>query len=91
MLSTTSLSLHVLAHVSRAAREGERVTLDGLAESLGVRRADVRSALGDLHREGFVDVLRMRPTLEGFALGAALDASRLAPLRAKRLGQRVAA
>lgn len=64
-----------------AQREGRRVDLEGLVVSLGVRRADVRSTLSSLHREGFLDVTRMRLTLRGFAVGIGLAADRLPALR----------
>jgi hypothetical protein len=59
-------------------------TLADVAESVGARRADVRATLTRLHVEGFVDALRMRPTLAGLALASAIRASTPRMLRAGR-------
>jgi hypothetical protein len=57
------------------------VTLDTLTKALEVRRTDVRRAVTALHREGYVDAVRMRLTFRGLALGAAFAAAPLRPLR----------
>ena len=75
------LAIHLLQAMTSAHREGRRTTLDGLVSELGIRRGDVRSALSSLHREGLLDVLRMRLTFAGFAIGQALMAERLLSLR----------
>jgi DNA-binding GntR family transcriptional regulator len=75
------LAIHLLQAMTSAHREGRRCTLDGLVSELGIRRGDVRSALSSLHREGLIDVLRMRLTFAGFAIGQALTAERLLSLR----------
>jgi len=67
-----ALAEHVLRTLASDHLEGRRSDLDSLTEELQVRRADVRSVLTALHCEGYVDVLRMRLTLEGFALGCVL-------------------
>lgn len=90
-ISLESLGQHILRAMSASARRDERATLDDLATELGVRRADVRGALSALHRQGLVDVLRMRPTLAGFALGHALQGEALGPLRSPRRWQTQAA
>ncbi|HVY46415.1 MAG TPA: hypothetical protein VHB21_11075 [Minicystis sp.] len=76
---------HVGVLVLRAlvAARGRRATLDELAKKLGVRRAELRATLSTLHRQGLVDVLRMRPTLAGFALGRAAAGLSVSPLRAE--------
>jgi Mn-dependent DtxR family transcriptional regulator len=82
-------SYHVLAaHILRAlavSQEDEdsfdTPTLAGLTADLGVRRADVRTTLSELHREGLVDIARMRLTMTGLALGTAFRRAKLAPLR----------
>ena len=71
----------VLRELAGAQERGERVSLDDLVRSVGVRRGELRSALSTLHRQGLVDVLRMRPTLAGFALGRAASALPMKPLR----------
>jgi Mn-dependent DtxR family transcriptional regulator len=82
-------SYHVLAaHILRAlaiSQEDEdsfsTPTLESLTEELEVRRADVRTTLSELHREGLVDVARMRLTMTGLALATAFTRSNLAPIR----------
>lgn len=76
------LAIHLLQAMTGAHREGRRSTLDGLVSELGIRRGDVRAALSSLHREGLIDVLRMRLTFAGFAIGQALMAERLLSMRA---------
>ena len=79
MFDSRLLARHVLRAITVAQREHAAVTLESLAERLGVRRVDVRTALTSLHHEGLIDALRMRTTLAGFAIGSALPA--LVPLR----------
>ena len=78
------LSAHVLRLLAVAQREERLLTLDDVVAELGVRRADVRARLSELHQEGLVDVLRMRLTLEGFAFGTALAKRRIRALRVIR-------
>ncbi len=88
------LAIHVMAALTSAAREGARLSLEQLAGQLAVRKVDVRRVVSELDRQGFVDALRMRPTLLGFALGAGALGSALEPLRRpamKRPQLRVAA
>lgn len=80
-MNRRTLSAHLLKTLALAQFEGRASTLESLVADLGVRRGDVRSALSALHREGYVDVLRMRLTLKGFAIGSALANDQLAPLR----------
>lgn len=81
-----TLSAHLLKVLAEGQIAGEASpTLDSLVAELGVRRKDVRDALSALHREGYVDVLRMRLTFAGFAIGANLRSQELRPLRALRL------
>ena len=75
------VAAHVLRAMARAQSEGHRLDLESLCEEIGVRRGDVRAVLSSLHREGFVDVLRMQLTLRGFALGRSLGKRRLAAIR----------
>lgn len=56
-------------------------SLEEVAAELEVRKADVRRVVSLLHRQGFMDALRMRPTLAGFALGRAVRGVDLVPLR----------
>ena len=89
-------SLRLSADVLRSlyAMRDARVTLDDLCDALGandvpsrdgvraraVRREDVREIVRKLDEEGFVDAMRMRLTLQGFALAASLTTRRLVPL-----------
>ncbi|HEY4117476.1 MAG TPA: hypothetical protein VGM56_06450 [Byssovorax sp.] len=75
----------VLRALSTAQAEGRRADLDELSTELGVRRAELRALLSTLHRQGLVDVMRMRPTLEGFAIGRALEGLPVAPLRRRAI------
>ncbi|HEU4406432.1 MAG TPA: hypothetical protein VFS43_14300 [Polyangiaceae bacterium] len=79
--SRQSLAENLLRAMSLAQREGRRVDLEGLTGELGARRADVRGTLSALHRQGLVDVTKMRLTLAGFALGAKFAARPPSPLR----------
>ncbi|KYF50952.1 hypothetical protein BE04_16265, partial [Sorangium cellulosum] len=66
------LAATLLQALAVAQREGRVETLETLVEKLRVRRRDIRGTLTVLHRQGMVDVLRMRLTLSGFAIGSAL-------------------
>lgn len=80
-LALDTVALHLVRAIVRAAHEARSTNLEELAGEIGVRKADCRAALTTLHRQGYVDVLRMRPTFEGFALGAALQEAELRPAR----------
>ncbi len=82
VFSRPNLAQHILRAMSVAQRDDRRVDLDGLSVELGARRADVRGALSALHQQGLVDVVKMRLTLAGFALGTSFASRPLAPLRA---------
>jgi DNA-binding IscR family transcriptional regulator len=79
------IALHVLRALAESQLAGERMDLETLAEQVRVRRRDLRAAVSSLHRAGLVDALRMRVSLRGFALGAALARAPLAPLRRPRV------
>ena len=79
------LSTHVLATLATAQFQDEIVTLETLVERIQARRADVRRTVSSLHRAGWVDALRMRLTLAGFAAGHALAAAPMRPLRRPRM------
>jgi DNA-binding IclR family transcriptional regulator len=80
-MNAQTLSAHVLQALAQAQSEGRRASLETLAEELRVRRGDIRRTVTLLHRQGFVDALRMRLTLAGFALGRAYLGQTLPPLR----------
>jgi hypothetical protein len=77
-------ALTALVLLAVTARPTRVRTLADVAESVGARRADVRATLTRLHVEGFVDGLRVRPTLAGLALATALRACMPRMLRAGR-------
>jgi DNA-binding IclR family transcriptional regulator len=60
---------------------GRPLSLLDLSRELGVRKGDVRTVVSALHRQGYVDALRLRLMFAGFALGIALASRPLAPLR----------
>lgn len=80
-ISRKTIAPHLLRLMTAAHARGRKVTLDELTRRLGVRRADVRNTLSDLHREGHLDVQRMRLTLSGFSIGLALLKTEPRPLR----------
>jgi DNA-binding IclR family transcriptional regulator len=76
-----AVALRLLGEIVEAARDGRATHLEELCAAIGVRKPDCRRALTTLHRQGFVDVLRMRPTLSGFAVGSAVRAGAMKALR----------
>jgi DNA-binding IscR family transcriptional regulator len=80
-MNLKTLTAHVLRAIASAHRFGRPCNLEMLAQEIGVRRGDVRHCVTSLHREGFVDALRMKPTLAGFALSRALEGATLGALR----------
>jgi hypothetical protein len=85
------LAIHLLKELTTLQREGRRTNVAELARTVGVRRADARAVLSRLHRQGLVDVLHMRPTLAGFAIGASLAGATLPSPRVPRRPARAAA
>ncbi|HNS97695.1 MAG TPA: hypothetical protein PLJ27_18060 [Polyangiaceae bacterium] len=83
-MTPQKLAPYILRTLARHQQEGRGANLDTLVQELGVRRADVRQTVSALHREGYVDALRMRLTLLGFAIGTALSPMNLPPLRTRR-------
>ncbi|MFT3776628.1 MAG: hypothetical protein QM820_65650 [Minicystis sp.] len=84
-MNTQALSAHVLHALALAQMEGRRLDLETLVRELRVRRGDIRRVVSALHREGYVDALRMRLTLLGFALGRSYLGQPLPELRRPRL------
>lgn len=80
-MNTRTVSAYVLRALAEAQVEGKASNLETLTDRVRVRRKDVRAAITALHREGYLDVLRMRLTLEGFAIGRALAGEELLALR----------
>ena len=81
VLDRNALAAHVLVALARAARAGRTLTVVDLAETVKVRRGDVREIVSQLHAEGHVDALRMRLTLSGLALARAFAKSTLKSAR----------
>ncbi len=75
------LAIHVMKRLSMAQAQRRALTLTDLASELGVRKADVRRVVTALHQQGYVDALRLRLTLAGFAIGAAVARVDLRPMR----------
>jgi hypothetical protein len=83
---TIAFDTHALAaHVLRAiARPRARVvSVDDVARTVGARRVDVRRIVTRLHEEGYVDALRMRPTLAGLAVATSLRSCKLRDVRSE--------
>lgn len=76
-----TLAAYILQALTLAQTEGRSENLETLVERLRVRRKDIRATLTILHRQGLVDVLRMRLSLSGFAIGTALLGEALPELR----------
>jgi DNA-binding IclR family transcriptional regulator len=81
MMTTEKLAPYVLRALAEAQQEGRCIDLETLALALKVRRPDVRKTVSALHQQGLVDALRLRLSLAGFAMGAALLATELPPIR----------
>ncbi len=80
-MTPKNLAPYVLRTLARYQLDGRLLTLQTLVDEIGVRRTDLRKTVSALHREGYVDAMRMRLTLRGFALGASLLRQELPPLR----------
>ena len=80
-MTSKDLAPHLLKALFVLQSEGALVSLETLTDALHVRRTDVRRVVSALHREGILDAVRMRLTLRGLALGAALAGAQLRPLR----------
>lgn len=79
------LAPHVLSALFQSQAEGTLSSLDTLVDTLKVRRADIRRTVTSLHQEGHVNVLTMRLTMTGLALGSAYASETLPALRKPRL------
>ena len=80
-MTPRKLAPYVLRTLARYQIDGRVANLQTLVDEIGVRRGDVRKTVSALHREGYVDALRMRLTLAGFSLGAPLTNVELPPIR----------
>ncbi len=80
-MTPRTLVPYVLRALALAQRQGRSISVEDLALALSVRKTDVRAVVSALHREGYVDALRLRLTLAGFAVGSALAKETLPALR----------
>ena len=80
------VAAHVLRHLAKAQSRGRLVRIDELATDIGVRREDVRLVVTSLHAEGHVDAKRMRLTMSGFAIAAAMRECKLREPRTRSRG-----
>lgn len=76
-LDRRALAAHVICHIAHEQSRGRAVALDELADTIGVRRVDVRHVVTSLHQEGHVDAKRMKLTMTGLAIAASLDGCKL--------------
>ena len=83
-MSQSKIALYVLRALARYHMKGRAANLDALVEEIGIRRADLRNTVSALHREGYVDALRMQLTMTGFALGMSLTGLQMSPLRERK-------
>jgi DNA-binding IclR family transcriptional regulator len=82
-----AVAAHVLRHLAREQARGRLVRLDDLASAIGVRRGDVRRVVASLHTEGHVDAERMKLTMSGLALAAAMRNFELRQPRVAKRGR----
>ncbi len=87
-IDAEALAIHLLHAMSTSAH---KLTLEDLATELQVRRADVRSTLSTLHRQGYLDVTKMQLTMAGFAVGRTYNVQPLPSIRRHRASSRRAA
>lgn len=84
MMTPTEIAPHILRTLAEAQTEGRVMDLETLSLAIQVRRADVRKTVSALHQQGLVDALRLRLSLAGFAMGAALMKEELRPIRRQK-------
>lgn len=83
-MNRKTIAAYVLRALAQAQVDGKVVTLASLTSELQVRKSDVRAAVTVLHQQGYVDALRMRLSLRGFAVGSALIGAKLPELRPQK-------
>jgi len=72
MMTPERIAPYILRALAEAQIEGRMMDLEALSRAIEVRRPDVRRAVSALHQEGLVDALRLRLSMQGFAIGSAL-------------------
>lgn len=80
-MSPHTLAPYVLQVIAAHQEAGRLCTLADLVGDIQVRKADLRRTVSALHRQGYVDALRMRLTLPGYVIGRALLKVQLPELR----------
>ena len=80
-LDNKSIAAHVVVTLSEAQADGRALRLDELASEIGVRKADVRTVVSQLHAEGHVDAMRLRLTMTGLALATSIGSHKLPETR----------
>ncbi len=78
-LDSRALAAHVLRVLAKP--RARVLTLDDLAGRVAARREDVRAVVAQLHREGHVDALRLRPTMSGLAVATSMRSCKLRDVR----------
>lgn len=81
MMTPQHIAPYILRALAQAQTEGRCMDLETLSRDIEVRKVDVRKTVSAMHQEGLLDALRLRLSLKGFALGRALLAIDLAPIR----------
>ncbi len=84
VLDSKAIAAHILRALARAQSRGRAIRLDELAIEVGARRADVRAIVSRLHAEDHLDAARLKLTLSGLALAAAMREGQLRPVRRAR-------
>ena len=82
-----AVAAHVLRRLAYEQSLGRSVRLDELADGIGVRRVDVRHVVAQLHNEGHVDAKRLKLTMTGLALAAAMKDCKLREPRRRERAQ----
>jgi len=90
-MNLRTVSTYVLCALAQGQTDGRASNLATLTDELQIRKTDVRGAITALHREGYLDALRMRLTLRGFAVGRALIGEPLPELRPAQRAEAAAA
>ncbi len=90
-MTCRSLAPYVLRVIARAQIQAMPCSLNDLSHEIRARRSDLRRTVSALHRQGYVDALRMRLTMRGLVLGLALTGVTLPELGDTRVRESAAA
>jgi hypothetical protein len=75
------IAIHVIHRMTTYQLQSRRLRFDEIVGMLGVERTELRRVLWALDRQGLIDAAQLSLTLSGFAMGHALEARDLPPLR----------